>query len=83
MRLIDADVLMSIVSPRPMSTKAFHELVARQPTVEPEPKAIGYRECANALLMMWMDNVLTDGEYGRIMDKLNTKWTKVGGADNG
>ena len=34
-------------------------------------KEIGYAECANAMLKMWIDNVLTDGEYNRIMDKLN------------
>ena len=26
---------------------------------------------ANAMLMMWMENILTDGEYNRIMYKLN------------
>lgn len=33
---------------------------------------ISYIDCSNAMLKMWMDNVLTDGEYNRIMDKLNT-----------
>jgi hypothetical protein len=42
-----------------------------------EIKPIGYRECSDAMLKMWMDNVLTDGEYYRIMDKLNTKWSKM------
>ena len=41
------------------------------PSAEPETKPISYMECANALLRMWLDNVLTDGEYNRIMDKLN------------
>ena len=40
-------------------------------TKQPEAKEIGYAECANAMLKMWIDNVLTDGEYNRIMDKLN------------
>lgn len=43
------------------------------PSAEPEPKPISYMECANAMLKMWIDNVLTDGEYHRIMDKLNSK----------
>ena len=43
---------------------------------QPEPKEIGYGECANAMLKMWIDNVLTDGEYNRIMDKLNKHWGK-------
>jgi hypothetical protein len=42
-----------------------------------EIKPIGYRECSDAMLKMWMDNVLTDGEYYRIMDKLNAKWSKM------
>lgn len=41
------------------------------PSAQPEVKPIGYQDCANAMLKMWMDNVLTDGEYNRIMDKLN------------
>ena len=41
------------------------------PSARPEAKEIGYVECANAMLKMWIDNVLTDGEYNRIMDKLN------------
>ena len=36
-----------------------------------EDHTISYDDCANAMLKMWMDNVLTDGEYNRIMDKLN------------
>ena len=39
-----------------------------------EQTEIGYDACSNALLKMWMDNVLTDGEYNRIADKLNKKW---------
>ena len=30
-----------------------------------------YKDCADAMLKMWMDNVLTDGEYDKIIDKLN------------
>lgn len=36
-----------------------------------ESQEIGYGQCANAMLKMWMDNVVTDGEYNRIMDRLN------------
>lgn len=39
-----------------------------------EIKPIDYQDCANAMLRMWMDNVITDGEYNRIMDKLNKFW---------
>ena len=41
---------------------------------QPEYHEIGYRECADAVLKMWMDNVLTDGEHNKIIDKLNAKW---------
>lgn len=44
--------------------------------IEEEVKEIGYRECADACLKMWMDNVMTDGEYSRIMTKLNKYWGK-------
>ena len=46
------------------------------PSVQPEQHEIGYSECANAMLKMWIDNVLTDGEYNRIMDKLNAHWAE-------
>lgn len=32
---------------------------------------IDYEVCSNAMLRMWMEKVLTDSEYNRIMDKLN------------
>ena len=35
------------------------------------PKEISYEDCANAMLKMWIDNVLTDYEYYKIMDGLN------------
>lgn len=44
------------------------------PSAQPEIKPIEYRDCANAMLRMWIDNVVTDGEYNRIMDKLNRRW---------
>lgn len=47
------------------------DMVDEQPTIEPEPKPIEYQDCANVLLKLWMDNVLTDGEYYKIICKLN------------
>ena len=32
---------------------------------------IDYKHCADALMMMWMEEVITDKEYSDIMDKLN------------
>jgi hypothetical protein len=54
----------------------FERVVNSMPAVQPEIKPIEYRECANAMLRMWMDNVVTDGEYNRIMAKLNVHWRK-------
>ena len=36
-------------------------------------KPIDYEDCANAMLKMWMENILTDAEYNKIMDKMNQK----------
>ena len=56
----------------------FNQVDTMPESVEkPEPHEIGYDDCSNALLKMWMDNVLTDGEYYRIADKLNEKWGKT------
>lgn len=35
-----------------------------------EAGEIGYRECSDALLKLWMDDIITDGEYNRIMYRL-------------
>jgi hypothetical protein len=58
-------------------TLMFYEIEDVLEDVEPadvvptESQEIGYGQCANVLLKMWMDNVVTDGEYNRIMDRLN------------
>lgn len=56
--------------------KLFENVLDEQPTIEIDcdEKEIGYAECANAMLKMWIDNVVTDGEYNRIMDRLNVYW---------
>lgn len=46
------------------------------PPAQPERQEIGYGDCADATLKMWMDSVITDGEYKRIMDKLNKYWMR-------
>ena len=43
-------------------------------SIKPDNKPISYQDCSDALLMMWMENVLTDGEYRRIADKLKSRW---------
>ena len=45
------------------------------PSAEPEIKPISYADCANAMMMMWIEEVITDGEYNRIMDRLNERKT--------
>ncbi len=37
-------------------------------------KPIDYRDCVNAMLKMWMEKILTDSEYSKIMDKLNNAY---------
>lgn len=53
-----------------------YKLLKERKTKE-EITPISYSDCCNALLRMWMDNVLTDSEYNRIMDKLNAKEKKL------
>ena len=36
-----------------------------------DEKPIDYQDCSDVLLKLWMENILTDAEYNRIMDKLN------------
>ncbi len=48
------------------------------PSVQTDVRPIDYQDCSDALLKMWMDNVVTDGEYWRIMDKLNAHWENEG-----
>lgn len=47
------------------------------PKAEFVEKPIGYADCAGAMLKMWIDCVLTDGEYFSIMNKLNAHWGKL------
>ena len=56
-----------------MAIRAQH-VIEQLPSAQTEIKPIEYRECANAMLRMWMDNVVTDGEYNRIMSKLYAHW---------
>ena len=88
MRLIDADEITyeSIDSSDTGKHEHYYgtgifavrkEDIDEMPTIQPEPHEIGYDDCSNALLKMWMDNVLTDGDYYRIADKLNKKWGKT------
>ena len=37
----------------------------------PEVKPYSYEYCVNAMLVMWMEDILTDGQYSTIMEKLN------------
>lgn len=84
MRLIDADALAEKkfqerecngLGEGPAYRQGWNDAIDavmdNEPSAQPEVKEIGYAECANAMLKMWIDNVLTDGEYNRIMDRLN------------
>ena len=39
-------------------------------------RSIGYQECTDAMLMMWMEYIITDKEYNNIMDRLNRNYNK-------
>jgi len=61
-----------------VETRLLEKLTRFEPNAQtvysvqpPEIKPISYHDCTNAMMRMWIDNVLTDGEYNRIMDKLN------------
>lgn len=41
-----------------------------------------YKEYSYILLKLWMDNFITDGEYNRIMDRINTVWRQTEEADD-
>ena len=53
------------------NTRRILDAVKALPSAQPKIKPIDYRDCANAMLKMWIWDVLTDGEYYGIMDKLN------------
>jgi len=66
----ECDVNTSI---RQAFEKGFRIGVKKGLSTESEPRPISYLDCLNAMLKMWLDNVLTREEYIRIMDKLNAK----------
>ena len=84
MRLIDADAIeyTHAVARNMFDGHNWNELVVTKdeiedmPTIQPEPHEIGYDDCANALLKMWMDGVMTDWVYYRLADKLREKWSE-------
>ena len=40
-------------------------------TAIPVPKPIDYKTESDVLLKLWMDKIITDGEYNKIMERLN------------
>ena len=47
------------------------ELVTPVDRSQMSKATISYKDCAEVLLKLWCDNIITDGEYKRIMDRLN------------
>lgn len=64
---------MKSVNKKLYDNKNLSNAIKALPSAEQEIKPITYCDCANAMLMMWMDNIVTDGEYNRIMDRLNAR----------
>jgi hypothetical protein len=46
------------------------------PSAQPQINPASYMDCARALLTMWIDNIITDSEYNRIINKLNANELK-------
>jgi len=44
-------------------------------TTQTEPIKPTYKDCADVLLMLWTERIVTDGQYKRIMDRLN-EWKR-------
>lgn len=70
------DVLKALEEPAPTAQHVSaifdcEDAIKNLPSAQSKTE-ISYIDCSNAMLKMWIDNVLTDGEYNRIMDKLNT-----------
>ena len=70
----EVEIIESVPThPTPSNTLGALDCVERQNSKVFPVEPISYLDCSNAMLKMWMDNVVTDGEYNRIMDKLNKK----------
>lgn len=74
--LIDKQAVLNVIRENSFigfqETEALLDAVKGMPMAE-DAKEISYADCSDAMLKMWMDKVLTDGEYNRIMEKLNEK----------
>lgn len=67
------DALMEEFKRIPTTAIRAKNIIEGLPSAQPEPpkREISYRDCCYAMLKMWIVGVLTDGEYYKIMDKLN------------
>ena len=45
-----------------------------------EPNTPTYKDCADAMLMLWVEHIITNGQYRKIMDRLN-EWERRKKAD--
>ena len=41
-----------------------------------------YKEYSYVLMKLWLGNLITDGEYNRIMDRVNAVWRQMKGVDD-
>ena len=41
-----------------------------------------YKEYSYVLMKLWIGNLITDGEYNSIMDRVNAVWRQMKGADD-
>ncbi len=76
--LIDRDKAIEFVNSHTgvVDKSVMRRLLECMPSEEPEPKEMGYTDCALAILKMWMDEVIKTDEYYDIMDRLSVYWKK-------
>lgn len=51
--------------------KGYESIVKSSGNGKTDVQTIDYQVCSDAMLRMWMEDVLTDGEYNKVMGKLN------------
>lgn len=74
MRLIDADAMeLRIIGFEDLTgyrLDVLHDFISAAPTIQSEIKSISFEDYSVALVAMWMDNIVTNEEYKRIMSKV-------------
>lgn len=57
--------------------QACSSIIRFIPSVDAQPVGYTLEECGDYLLFLWMENILTDAEYNRAVDRLNKKIQEI------